>query len=608
MKKIIKLLLVALLLVGTFSFEKVNVEAKDNVTLFVERMYKVALGRNPDASGKATYEKGLRSGTMTAAQFASNVLLSKEMYNKNLSEAEFIEVCYKSLFDRNSDAGGKGYWLKYAQSHKREAVVKGFVEGNEFANLCRKYGMTQGTFSADTKTYGVSVNLYDKSLGNTFNCDTGLIEFFKRNYQKVLGREAETAGLNYWVNRVKTGQEHIGSAASNGFLHSNEFLGTTSKGAYNTTANRYKSNNEFIKVLYRAYLGREAETAGFNYWLKRLKSGELTRDQVINGFINSKEFSNIIREYQNKSCGVSKPTPTPTPTPTSTSKTGSILSVGTASSNYETSRDKKEKFIIYAFNNLLNRKPTSEELDYYCNYCSPKWTSRRVISAIVYSKDFKNKKYSDGEYLDVLAKFCLRRNLTAEEKYQLECIILSKERDVFSLEHFLNSVEFENLSKEFGVSQGYILDWIKWNYCTYKLEVPTQKDVFKSDKGIQEWVNKCFTMILERKPNTNEQKYWVDAIRSGKHNMKSIIVELFHSKEYITKYTSNEKYVRTCLQFCYNYDAEDISDDTIDFQIGYNLIFMEVGKSWQNACRDRVLNLAINTDSFYEHYGEFKNK
>ena len=119
-----------------------------------------------------------------------------------------------------------------------------FVDGRyhlQAEKQCSKYGITKGSVSGDTKTYGVTINLYDKSLSNRFNCETGLIEFFKRNYLKVLGRNAEASGLDYWVKRVKTGQEHIGSAASNGFLHSNEFLGLNRNGSFK---GNYKSNSE----------------------------------------------------------------------------------------------------------------------------------------------------------------------------------------------------------------------------------------------------------------------------------------------------------------------------------------------------------------------------
>ena len=64
--------------------------------------------------------------------------------------------------------------------------------------------------------------------------------------------------------------------------------------------NRKQLNDEaFIKVLYRLYLGREAEEAGLNFWKEKLK-GEMTREQVNEGFANSREFAGIVSGYDSE--------------------------------------------------------------------------------------------------------------------------------------------------------------------------------------------------------------------------------------------------------------------------------------------------------------------
>ena len=58
-----------------------------------------------------------------------------------------------------------------------------------------------------------------------------------------------------------------------------------------------KSNAEYIKVLYRTFLGREYDIQGFYDWLGKLDSNKMTRDQVLQGFSNSPEFRKIMKEY-----------------------------------------------------------------------------------------------------------------------------------------------------------------------------------------------------------------------------------------------------------------------------------------------------------------------
>ena len=114
--------------------------------------------------------------------------------------------------------------------------------------------------------------------------DDGLKRFVTRLYSKVLGRNPDKGGLNYWMNEISSGRQSVMNVSTNGFFHSKEFL------------NKKLNNSEFVKVCYRTFLGREAEASGYNYWMNKLKTGS-SRDSVISGFANSKEFSNIMKSF-----------------------------------------------------------------------------------------------------------------------------------------------------------------------------------------------------------------------------------------------------------------------------------------------------------------------
>ena len=55
-------------------------------------------------------------------------------------------------------------------------------------------------------------------------------------------------------------------------------------------------DTEFVKVMYRTFLDREAEPAGLQYWLNKLASG-MTRENVAAGFAASDEFGAIMARY-----------------------------------------------------------------------------------------------------------------------------------------------------------------------------------------------------------------------------------------------------------------------------------------------------------------------
>lgn len=112
----------------------------------------------------------------------------------------------------------------------------------------------------------------------------GLQGFVTRLYVKVLDRNPEKAGLNYWMDQISTGKQTVLNVSTNGFFHSNEYL------------NKHTSNDQFVKTLYRTFLDREAEKSGYNYWMKKLNAG-VDRDEIIYGFAYSKEFAGIMATF-----------------------------------------------------------------------------------------------------------------------------------------------------------------------------------------------------------------------------------------------------------------------------------------------------------------------
>ena len=108
-------------------------------------------------------------------------------------------------------------------------------------------------------------------------------DFVDRFYSTILGREADPAGLNNWVDRLYTGVR-TGADVARGFVFSPEFGG------------RGTSNVEFVETLYTAFFDRPADATGLTNWSARLDGG-MTRAQVLNGFIYSQEFSNLANSY-----------------------------------------------------------------------------------------------------------------------------------------------------------------------------------------------------------------------------------------------------------------------------------------------------------------------
>lgn len=237
---------------------------------FVERLYTLCFGREADDEGFIYWRKALADKSKSGAVVAYGFFFSDEMKLRNLSDEAFIELLYQVMMNRASDASGKAYWLeKLSAGVSREGVYKGFAESAEFTNICASYGIDRGY---------VAVN-----QGRDLNM--GVTMFVSRLYTKALDRPYDISGLNDWCNRIVGGSWSVTDVATTGFFHSPEFL------------NKNLSNEEYVKVLYRTFLGREYDKAGLDDWVGQLNSGQKTRDEVLRGFSYSREFANIMKQY-----------------------------------------------------------------------------------------------------------------------------------------------------------------------------------------------------------------------------------------------------------------------------------------------------------------------
>ena len=235
-------------------------ESENSTRGFVYRMYKTVLGREPEESGFNTWVSLLESGKMSAAELVSSFFESNEYTAKAKSNEEILNDCYQAMMNRGPDAGGKAYWMDHLNvGMSPSAVCAGFVSSVEFKALAAKYGIRPGTITLK--------NARDKNYAWT--------SFVYRLYKDCLERQPETTGIEYWCRELLKGKG--GAEVAAGFVFSNEYK------------NRLPSNDVYVQMLYRTILGRLAEATGLNHWVEKLDYTN-SREHVLNGFMNSREF------------------------------------------------------------------------------------------------------------------------------------------------------------------------------------------------------------------------------------------------------------------------------------------------------------------------------
>ncbi len=244
------------------SVDPVKVEA------FVTRLYAKVLNRQPDESGKAHWINVLSNGSRSGASVGYGFVFSKEYLAKNTSDEEYIEMLYNVFLDRSSDPSGMAHWTSVLNDGvSREYVFRGFAQSQEYTNICNSYGIVRG----------------EVTLTQPRDRNINLTRFVNRLYNKALGRNGEPDGINHWCNIILTKTKTPEEVAEK-FINSEEF--------------RMKnlSDEEYVKVLYRTFMGREYDQEGLEHWIGELERG-CTRENILHRFANSAEFKIIMGEF-----------------------------------------------------------------------------------------------------------------------------------------------------------------------------------------------------------------------------------------------------------------------------------------------------------------------
>ncbi len=115
--------------------------------MFVERLYKVCLGRIGDKDGQIDWVNKLIKGQITGSKCAHDFIFSDEYVKKKLSNGDYVKNLYTAIMGRNYDKAGYNDWVdKLKKGMSRDEVFAGFANSTEFDNICKNYGINRGNY------------------------------------------------------------------------------------------------------------------------------------------------------------------------------------------------------------------------------------------------------------------------------------------------------------------------------------------------------------------------------------------------------------------------------------------------------------------------------
>lgn len=175
---------------------------------------------------------------------------------------------------------GIGTDTVYGGDGTDRVVYTGNLNTFTFNNAGDHFSIVDNAQTSDDSLYEVeAVTFGDTTVSLNHIADlVNLEQSVTRLYNALLGRNPDNAGLNYWLSDIDFHNNSL-QGASAGFAGSEEYLARF--GA--------QTNEAFINQLYNNILARDADQAGYDYWLNEIAvSGD--RSGMIVSFSNSGEY------------------------------------------------------------------------------------------------------------------------------------------------------------------------------------------------------------------------------------------------------------------------------------------------------------------------------
>ncbi len=244
---------------------------------------------------------------------------------------------------------------------------------------------------------------------------TGTGGFVYRMYKVVLGREPDTEGYNYWVNKLNS-KELAAADIVSGFFGSDEYKSFG------------KSNGAIVTDFYAAMLDRTPDEEGYNYWTNRLNIG-MTGQSIAAGFVNSPEFMGICTRY-----GINN---------------GSVTLSLARDQNYE-----RTYFVYRLYKNCLEREPDTEGQEYWCGKIGEGYSGAEIAKGFIFSNEYKSWHTENEAYVTMLYRTILAREPESEGyNYWLNLLDYTTTRERV-LNGFLFSPEFSGQCSTAGINVG----------------------------------------------------------------------------------------------------------------------------------------------------------
>lgn len=297
----------------------------ENTRRRIEDFYQDILGREGDRTGVNFYEGEVTSGRMTLGEVRAQIVQSREgssASDNDRQQQSFtgdVRNAYRDVLGRLPDEQGAAFWSDQLRRGNVTIadVRRSLQESDEGQGRVRYDAQTgqlvpvQGNPGAQTGTPSQGL---DQSGGQQQN-PASLTDDLRRAYRDELGRDADSAGFNFWMNQLQSGRVNMQDvrralsqsdegqgkvrydARTGKLVPINQGSSSTTQptktqtpqknpvslmnsGPRPLTDQEARTAQGELKRVYYDALGRLPDSAGFNFWMGQLRKGNVSLKDV----------------------------------------------------------------------------------------------------------------------------------------------------------------------------------------------------------------------------------------------------------------------------------------------------------------------------------------
>ena len=197
---------------------------------------------------------------------------SPEYIVRNKTNSAFVVDLYQTFLNRVAGQSEIDYWVSV-------------LDGGLSRNVVLNYFSYSAEFSQYTgRIFGTDIKRPEPNLVNDF-------------YRGFFNRLPDTESFNNYLSLMRTAQciglqqvRDVCTQISLNFIRSSEYT------------NRNRNNTEFVEDLYNGILRRGAQIGEINYWKGLLNNNTYNREQILDFFLNSAEFTIKLQSVVDAGC------------------------------------------------------------------------------------------------------------------------------------------------------------------------------------------------------------------------------------------------------------------------------------------------------------------